>query len=100
MIAPGRRRGTHRVGLPSPRPGRCADMGGMTRWSVVVPAKRLAVAKTRLRPVTDPHDRGAHDALVLALLADTVAAAVRCPAVAEVVVVTDEPAAGEVAARL
>jgi 2-phospho-L-lactate guanylyltransferase len=68
-------------------------------WSVVVPAKRLAVAKTRLRPLTDVLGHGAtagHDALVLALLADTVAAAVACPAVAEVVVVTDEPAAAVV----
>jgi 2-phospho-L-lactate/phosphoenolpyruvate guanylyltransferase len=57
---------------------------------VVVPAKRLAVAKTRLRPLTagsaDPHT-----AWVLALLADTVAAATASPAVARVVVVTDDP---------
>jgi 2-phospho-L-lactate guanylyltransferase len=65
-------------------------------WSVVVPAKRLAVAKTRLRPLTAVLGDGSaagHDALVLALLADTVAAAVACPVVAEVVVVTDDPAA-------
>jgi 2-phospho-L-lactate guanylyltransferase len=64
-------------------------------WSVVVPAKRLAVAKTRLRPLTDHAERpaSAHEALVLALLADTVAAALACPLVAEVVVVTDEAAA-------
>jgi 2-phospho-L-lactate guanylyltransferase len=70
-------------------------MVGVPDWSVVVPAKRLAVAKTRLRPLTDRADRPAqaHEALVLALLADTVAAALACPAVAEVVVVTDEPAA-------
>jgi 2-phospho-L-lactate guanylyltransferase len=62
------------------------------RWSVVVPAKRLAVAKTRLRPFTAL--RGdAHDALVLALLADTVSAALGSELVAEVVVVTDDPAA-------
>ena len=68
-------------------------MVGVPDWSVVVPAKRLAVAKTRLRPLTDRADRPAHahEALVLALLADTVAAALACPAVAEVVVVTDEP---------
>ena len=70
-------------------------MVGVPVWSVVVPAKRLAVAKTRLRPLTDRADRPAHahEALVLALLADTVAAALACPAVVEVVVVTDEPAA-------
>jgi len=69
-------------------------------WSVVVPAKRLAVAKTRLRPLTDRADRRAHEALVLALLADTVAAALAAPPVAEVVVVTDEPAAAELVRRL
>jgi 2-phospho-L-lactate/phosphoenolpyruvate guanylyltransferase len=71
-------------------------------WSVVVPAKRLAVAKTRLRPLTDraEHPAAAHEALVLALLADTVAAALACPPVAEVVVVTDEPAAADLVRRL
>jgi 2-phospho-L-lactate/phosphoenolpyruvate guanylyltransferase len=62
-------------------------------WSVVVPAKRLAVAKTRLRPLTEGLGGPAHGELVLALLADTVAAAVACPSVAEVLVVTDDPAA-------
>ncbi|MGY1754317.1 2-phospho-L-lactate guanylyltransferase [Blastococcus sp. SYSU D01042] len=74
----------------------------MPAWSVVVPAKRLAVAKTRLRPLTDRAERpaAAHEALVLALLADTVAAALACPLVSEVVVVTDEPAAVEQAGLL
>jgi 2-phospho-L-lactate/phosphoenolpyruvate guanylyltransferase len=67
-------------------------------WSVVVPAKRLAVAKTRLRPATRTAQE--HAALVLALLSDTVAAAVACPAVDEVVVVTDEPAAAELVRSL
>ena len=69
-------------------------------WSVVVPAKRLAVAKTRLRPLTADAAGVAHEELVLALLADTLAAAVACSAVGAVVVVTDEPAAREVAVRL
>jgi 2-phospho-L-lactate/phosphoenolpyruvate guanylyltransferase len=64
-------------------------------WSVVVPAKRLDVAKTRLRPASAA-DPDAHARLVLALLADTVSAAVACPAVADVVVVTDDAAAAEV----
>jgi 2-phospho-L-lactate guanylyltransferase len=64
-------------------------------WSVVVPAKRLDVAKTRLRPASAA-DPDAHARLVLALLADTVTAAVACPAVADVVVVTDDAAAAEV----
>jgi 2-phospho-L-lactate/phosphoenolpyruvate guanylyltransferase len=63
----------------------------MQSWSVVVPAKRLASAKTRLRPLTGGGP--AHDDLVLAFLADTVAAALACAAVGEVLVVTDDPAA-------
>jgi 2-phospho-L-lactate/phosphoenolpyruvate guanylyltransferase len=65
------------------------------QWSIVVPAKRLAVAKTRLRPVTEALAGSAHAELVLALLADTVAAAVACASVAEVLVVTDDPAAAD-----
>jgi 2-phospho-L-lactate/phosphoenolpyruvate guanylyltransferase len=72
--------------------------GAVHSWSVVVPAKRLDVAKTRLRPLTAGRDDAgaAHRELVLALLADTVAAAIACPAVGTVVVVTDEPAAADV----
>ncbi len=74
----------------------------MRSWSVVVPAKRLDVAKTRLRPLTAGRDdaAAAHRELVLALLADTVAAAIACPAVEAVVVVTDEPAAADVVREL
>ena len=72
------------------------------QWSVVVPAKRLADAKTRLRPATAglPDAAAAHAELVLALLADTVEAALRCPAVGAVLVVTDDPAAVRVVRRL
>jgi 2-phospho-L-lactate/phosphoenolpyruvate guanylyltransferase len=73
--------------------------GDVPSWSIVVPAKRLAVAKTRLRPLTAVLGDGTaadHAALVLALLADTVAAALACPVVAEVIVVTDDPAAEQV----
>lgn len=70
--------------------------GAVPQWSIVVPAKRLAVAKTRLRPLTAALGGPAHDELVLALLADTVAAALACPVVAEVLVVTDDPAAADV----
>ncbi len=59
------------------------------RWSLVVPAKRLGAAKTRLVPLTGGGS-GLHADVVLALLADTVAAALACPAVADVVVVTDD----------
>jgi len=68
--------------------------GRVHQWSVVVPAKRLGLAKTRLRPLTD----GApveHAAVVLALLADTVAATLDCRRVERVLVVTDDPAAAE-----
>ncbi|WP_448609723.1 2-phospho-L-lactate guanylyltransferase [Geodermatophilus sp. URMC 60] len=75
----------------------------MRAWSVVVPAKRLPLAKTRLAPL--PAGLGgppatAHDRLVLALLADTLAAALASPAVADVLVVTDDPAAAAAATRL
>ncbi len=62
----------------------------------MVPAKRLAVAKTRLRALTASLPGAAHEELVLALLADPVAAAAACPLVGTVVVVTDDPAAAEV----
>lgn len=87
MIGPLRRPGAHRGVVP------CSH-GSVRSWSVVVPAKRLAVAKTRLRPLTAALGDG-HEALVLALLADTVTSATSCPAVAEVVVVTDDPAAAD-----
>jgi 2-phospho-L-lactate guanylyltransferase len=73
------------------------------RWSVVVPAKRLAAAKTRLTPLTAALGAqlpAAHRDLVLALLADTVAAALASPAVGLVLVVTDEPAAAELVTGL
>jgi 2-phospho-L-lactate guanylyltransferase len=69
------------------------------QWSVVVPAKRLVAAKTRLTPLTDELPAG-HRALVLALLADTVAAARQSPAVGLVLVVTDEPQAAAVVTAL
>jgi 2-phospho-L-lactate guanylyltransferase len=72
---------------------------GVPSWSVVVPAKRLAVAKTRLRPLTASLGDG-HEELVLALLADTVGAALRSDLVAEVVVVTDDPAARDLVRSL
>jgi 2-phospho-L-lactate/phosphoenolpyruvate guanylyltransferase len=66
-------------------------------WALVVPVKRLAVAKTRLRSTSIgvPHDR-----LVLALAQDTVRAALACPLVTELLVVTDDPVATAALARL
>jgi 2-phospho-L-lactate guanylyltransferase len=69
------------------------------QWSVVVPAKRLVVAKTRLTAVTDELPTG-HGELVLALLGDTVAAALQSPAVRRVLVVTDEPQAAALVTAL
>jgi 2-phospho-L-lactate guanylyltransferase len=62
-------------------------------WTVVLPVKRLGLAKSRLRGALPgvPHEE-----LALALAADTVRAARACPAVAEVLVVTDDPRAGAV----
>lgn len=54
-------------------------------WAVVTPVKRLADAKTRLRG-----GLGRHDQLVLAMVQDTVRAALACPIVHEVLVVTDD----------
>ncbi len=70
----------------------------MHGWSVVVPAKRLALAKTRLgrHGVRGP----AHEDLVLALLGDTLAAAAASPAVASLWVVTAEPRVAAVARSL
>jgi len=57
-------------------------------WSVVIPVKVLARAKSRLAGLADA-DR---EAVALAMAADTVAAAVACQAVADVVVVSDDSA--------
>ncbi|GHJ13441.1 hypothetical protein TPA0908_14360 [Micromonospora sp. AKA38] len=57
-------------------------------WTVVTPVKHLGVAKSRLRGALPgvPHEE-----LALALAADTVRAALACPAVGRVLVVTDDP---------
>jgi 2-phospho-L-lactate guanylyltransferase len=59
------------------------------RWCLVLPVKRLRVAKTRLGP---PYD-GDRRELALAFALDTTEAALACPAVRAVLVVTDEPEA-------
>src|SRR5215467_2712375 len=65
-------------------------------WSLVVPVKVLAQAKTRLAALAGP-DR---PALALAMAADTVAAVLECPQVGRVIVVTDDPQAAEELAGL
>ncbi len=63
-------------------------------WSLVIPVKVLAHAKSRLAGLAGPH----RPALALALAADTVASAVACAATGQVIVVTDDAtAAGELA---
>ncbi|MEV1287268.1 2-phospho-L-lactate guanylyltransferase [Micromonospora sp. NPDC049679] len=66
-------------------------------WTVVLPVKRLPAAKSRLRGALPgvPHER-----LALALAQDTVAAALACPPVTEVLVVTSDPAATAVLGAL
>ncbi len=58
-------------------------------WSMVIPVKVLALAKSRITGLTGPH----RAELALAMAADTVAAAAACPAVGSVIVVTDDEAA-------
>ena len=65
-------------------------------WCLVVPVKRLESAKSRLGGPAAAH-RGR---LALAFAADTVGAALRCPAVRSVIVVTDDPLARETALGL
>jgi 2-phospho-L-lactate/phosphoenolpyruvate guanylyltransferase len=65
-------------------------------WSLVVPVKVLARAKSRLAAAAGPH----RPALALAMAADTVAAALACADVARVIAVTDDPQAAEVLAGL
>jgi 2-phospho-L-lactate/phosphoenolpyruvate guanylyltransferase len=58
-------------------------------WSLVIPVKVLARAKSRLAGLAGQ----ARADLALAMAADTVSAAMTCPAVGAVVVVTDDAAA-------
>ena len=59
--------------------------GGGRRWAIVVPVKRLADAKTRLRL-----DRDVRIELALAMAADTVRAALACPVTEMVIAVSDD----------
>ncbi|MET9775004.1 2-phospho-L-lactate guanylyltransferase [Streptomyces sp. NPDC006367] len=67
------------------------------QWTLVVPVKTLARAKSRL---ADTADDGMRPVLALAFAQDTVAAALACPAVADVAVVTDDARAGRELAGL
>ncbi len=81
---------------PMEKDGEGAAAGGgaegpaVAGWSLVVPLKPLARAKTRLAGAVGPAERRR---LALAFAQDTVAAALACAAVRDVVVVTDDPVA-------
>jgi 2-phospho-L-lactate/phosphoenolpyruvate guanylyltransferase len=82
-----------REGRPGGSPGRLAHNGRVDfteTWSLVVPLKPLAVAKSRLAAAAG----AVRPALALAFALDTVAAALDCALVAEVTVVTDDPRTG------
>ena len=69
----------------------------MANWTAVIPVKRLDAAKSRLRGAV-PAAR--HQDLALAMLRDTAVAVLACAEVAELLVVTDDPAAAGAAAAL
>ncbi|GAA1157525.1 2-phospho-L-lactate guanylyltransferase [Streptomyces hebeiensis] len=66
------------------------DTDPTARWSLVVPLKPLPLAKSRL---AGPAGDELRPRLALAFAQDTVAAALACPVVRDVVVVTDDPTA-------
>lgn len=67
------------------------------QWTLVIPLKPLALAKSRLADTADDELR---PGLALAFAEDTVAAALASPAVRDVAVVTDDALAGRVLAAL
>ncbi|MET7653024.1 2-phospho-L-lactate guanylyltransferase [Streptomyces sp. NPDC005486] len=67
------------------------------QWTLVIPLKTLALAKSRL---ADTATDGLRPGLALAFAEDTVAAALASPAVRDVAVVTDDALAGRVLAAL
>lgn len=69
----------------------------LVRWTVVIPLKPLARAKSRL---ADTASAGLRPALALAFAQDTVAAVLACEAVGDVAVVTGDPLAGRELAAL
>src|SRR5271168_5052444 len=65
-------------------------------WTVLLPVKVLARAKSRLAVLAGDRRRE----LALAFASDTVTAALACPEVARVLVVTSDPVAGRLLAGL
>lgn len=65
-------------------------------WTVMIPVKVLTQAKSRLARLGGERRAG----LALAMAADTVSAVLACPAVARVIVITDDQVAGELLGSL
>lgn len=61
-------------------------------WGVVIPVKRLSLAKSRL----SSYGAAVREELAMAMAADVVTAALACPVIAEVLVVTDDERAAAV----
>jgi 2-phospho-L-lactate guanylyltransferase len=76
-----------------------ALMGGSSEADIglVIAVKRLAAAKTRLAPIFSATTR---EAVVLAMLIDTITAASAVPAVQSITVVTPDDVAGDAARQL
>lgn len=74
-------------------------MGGSSEADIglVIAVKRLAAAKTRLAPIFSATTR---EAVVLAMLIDTITAAAAVPAVQSITVVTPDDGAGDAARQL
>lgn len=70
--------------------GPVAPPAPITDWSLVLPLKPLALAKSRLAPYAGPHRAD----LALSFALDTATAALATPGVARVLVVTRDAAAG------
>jgi 2-phospho-L-lactate guanylyltransferase len=71
------------------RVARSTVMSAKAGWTLVVPVKKTAIAKSRLRDLSAP----VRKRLALAFAQDTVTAAVSCPEVHRVVVVTNDSSA-------
>ncbi|MGF1429750.1 2-phospho-L-lactate guanylyltransferase [Kitasatospora sp. LaBMicrA B282] len=78
------------------RPPLPAARGASAAWTLVLPVKPLARAKSRL----DPFAGARRPDLALAFALDTVTAALACPLVAQVLVVSRDPVAGAQLAAL
>ncbi|WP_443074828.1 2-phospho-L-lactate guanylyltransferase [Streptomyces sp. NBC_01431] len=80
-----------------PDGGDATNTATAARWSLVIPLKPLALAKSRLAAAVGGELR---PRLALAFALDTVAAALDCPVVRDVAVVTNDPLAGAQLAAL